>query len=576
MQPKDGKTFHSSRQQADINKKTVASNLTELVGTTITLLSLFQRFVNFTVGIFCPLLLKTDLDNNYKVYHPTLYSSDDEDEEDRLNSLHRKSFADRGSVRNFHDFHSSSAALQIQDGVLSLKKLARSWGLTQIDLRAYEQGGDFYDDGDIMTLPVGGTISVTRIALFSRFLLLGIEILTNNFLGKHNNDGFRFVPEKGYGEKWLDPVVNATLRGFANWDGQYFLHIAVKGYTTENILAFFPLFPMMISFASQLFHVILGSYISLSSLVLIVSWIFNATLFTKSANLLHDLAQVSGTFPDPTPVILLFCFNPASIFFSSLYTESLFMYLTLKELMSLYYGKPYKALMWASLSTLCRSNGILNFGFVAAYFLQEAWTTTNRERRNPFFWLITKALICLIFLAPFLAFQVYALLKFCNEWDGEVPLYCRYEILPYSYIQNKYWNVGPFKYFEFKQIPNFILAAPVLYLQFNTNWKSFVPLMAKLFVYPTNVNLCGLYIAVHGVFLAVFCFVFIHVQVSTRLILSAFPYFYLNIAKSCGNEIVAFRRGIISWPIRSTFTQLWCVLYFVFGTIAFSAGLPWT
>lgn len=38
--------------------------------------------------------------------------------------------------------------------------------------------------------------------------------------------------------------------------------------------------------------------------------------------------------------------------------------------------------------------------------------------------------------------------------------------------------------------------------------------MAKLFVYPTNVNLCGLYIAVHGVFLAVFCFVFIHVQVS--------------------------------------------------------------
>ncbi len=47
-----------------------------------------------------------------------------------------------------------------------------------------------------------------------------------------------------------------------------------------------------------------------------------------------------------------------------------------------------------------------------------------------------------------------------SEWCGDqVPL-------PYRHIQSKYWNVGFLQYFEFCQIPNFVLAAPVLYLVF--------------------------------------------------------------------------------------------------------------
>ena len=50
----------------------------------------------------------------------------------------------------------------------------------------------------------------------------------------------------------------------------------------------------------------------------------------------------------------------------------------------------------------------------------------------------------------------------------------------YAYVQRKHWNVGLFRYYERKQIPDFLLAAPVLTLNVcavsNWIWKSWVGL----------------------------------------------------------------------------------------------------
>lgn len=183
---------------------------------------------------------------------------------------------------------------------------------------------------------------------------------------KHKNDGFKFVPEETYG-KLLDPLINSTfggtqmilwwlrirkdgqrfitislitvlvLIGYVNWDAHYFLHISVYGYTSENILAFFPLLPMLIYIPSRILYFFLGSIVSLSSLVIVIGVYLNFLLFLKSVDNIYELAKsrVGSSSQLITTACMIFCFNPASIFFGGLYTETLFAYLSSSVLLHL-------------------------------------------------------------------------------------------------------------------------------------------------------------------------------------------------------------------------------------------------
>lgn len=118
----------------------------------------------------------------------------------------------------------------------------------------------------------------------------------------------------------------------------------------------------------------------------------------------------------------------------------------------------------------------------------------HREpRSNTILWLLRLAacavvtvLQALLVIAPYVLVQVHAYRKFCGGgragllWGGdsernfsgtvdsltaELHPWCAWQVPSvYSYVQSTYWGVGPLKYYEWKQIPNFLLAAPALAL----------------------------------------------------------------------------------------------------------------
>lgn len=161
---------------------------------------------------------------------------------------------------------------------------------------------------------------------------------------------------------------------------------------------------------------------------------------------------------------ILFCLNPCGIFMSSLYTESLFAFLSFYGMLLYVQNRLFLAsLVWAA-GSLSRANGIVYVGFFV-------WELLS-ERRRRYIGLgvyqigfLVKLIVCsLIVIAPFALFQLFAYDAFCTRLPPSlVRPWCESKIpLIYSFVQKEYWNNGFLSYYEVKQIPNFLLAAPFL------------------------------------------------------------------------------------------------------------------
>ena len=282
---------------------------------------------------------------------------------------------------------------------------------------------------------------------------------------------------------WCDWILEKIFGGFGKWDAVYFLKIAEQGYKYEQYMAFFPFYPWLLRILAQTLHVVLQYFVSERSLLLACGWVLNTVFFALAAVSLYRLTRsLFGKKNVALVSTLLFCFNPASVFMSSLYTESLFSCLQFTALCYLEEERSTLAVLLFGLGCATRSNGVISCGFVTHQIIKrfvsnEVDSLTSIARLFTLLNLhnaVKASLKLIIFngiiLGPFILFQLYGYVLYCIPLadvthDTAYSRWCdKLMPLSYSYIQDSYWNVGFLHYFELKQIPNFLLASPMILL----------------------------------------------------------------------------------------------------------------
>lgn len=439
---------------------------------------------------------------------------------------------------------------------------------------------------------------VTKLAFASRVIVVVVQLLANIVIPDHKNNVFRSPIDGTQKRSWLDKSVDFTFGGLRHWDGEYFLHIAEHGYSYENTLAFYPLYPVMVNTIAKMLHSLLEDYLNMRSCCLLVAVLLNMILFCKAANILYLLTQrIFNDLNKSWNAALLFCFNPASIFFSAAYSETLFslisFYIMLECCMEIRFVRTTLAL---ALNIVARSNGLVNFGF-PVYFLLRKCILKQTNLLATCFKLLTCLLIALI---PWTFFNFFAFRQYCytenhvnhteavlayardkqfvlagQRFEQQSPWCDNTLPFPYSYIQAHYWQVGFLKYYQFKQLPNFLLALPIIGFLF---WHCFIYLRHFIVKFLTKYPLTHLIkeyktlpFVIHSSFLTLFCIFFVHIQISTRLLCSATPTLYWfaadHMPKSLDKLKLKSKAGMIF---------VWFSSYIIVGATMFSNNLPWT
>ncbi|XP_057956419.1 uncharacterized protein LOC131149729 [Malania oleifera] len=320
----------------------------------------------------------------------------------------------------------------------------------------------------------GGT--VLRCAAASRLLLLSMILTWRTLLSPYDtsaplNPSCLSSSSNSTEGSVLWPSVAAAVESSVVWDGVYFVRIAECGYEYEQSYAFLPLLPISLSIFSRTVFAPLIPLVGHRAVLGLSGYVLNSIAFVLSAIYLYRLSVI--ILKDPEAALrasILFCFNPASIFYSSIYSESLYSMLSIGGLYHLISGANDVAMLFFALSGCARSNGVLNAGYFCFQTLHKSYDAIFLKKRAflAVQILIAGALRCLFIFVPFIAFQAYGYRNIClGHFPDEMRPWCKARIpLLYNYIQSHYWGVGFLRYFQLKQLPNFLLASPILSLAF--------------------------------------------------------------------------------------------------------------
>lgn len=438
------------------------------------------------------------------------------------------------------------------------------------------------------------SMSVFRVAVLSRVATLTLMFAFDALVDDYDTSG-ALEPE---GLRVPASFACRRLEGVVTWDSVYFARVASEGYEHEQAHAFFPLLPALmrlLAFGSHSRCALAASGLLVSNLAHVAS----AVTLERLGTLVLDDPAAART------AATLFALNPASVFHSAAYTESLFACLSLAGCLALALprARPNLAALAFALACAARSNGALNLAFLAHDFAfarvgAAAWFGIRARREKPrrrtvgyettpltdrLAATVAFAARVSVAVAPLLAAQALGYRTYClgrfsdgapipHYADNPRPWCDRWRPFPniYAFVQSEYWNVGFLRYYEARQMPNFALAAPALGASAAaaTRWVSAATSGGKKTKHPHPAawmleEKVAPYLVVWAVMAAAAALV-MHVQVATRF-LSATPAPYWFLAKE-GKTSEATRRA----------TCAYFLAFGLLGTLMFPTFYPWT
>ncbi|KAK4380728.1 hypothetical protein RND71_002590 [Anisodus tanguticus] len=319
---------------------------------------------------------------------------------------------------------------------------------------------------------------VIKYAVVSRLVLISLILLWRSLLSPYDtsasiNPSCLSSINGSNSKSGLPPVrllrLASAIEDSIVWDSVYFVRIAQCGYEYEQTYAFLPLLPVCISLLSRTVFAPLIPFIGQRAVLGLSGYVLNNLSFVLAAFYLYRLSAI--ILKDSELALrasILFCLNPASIFYSSIYTESMYALCTIGGLYYLMRGSNNIATLWLALSGFARSNGVLNAGYICFQTMHRSYKAAfvRKHAGVTVLVLLFGALRSLFIIFPFIAFQAYGYYNMCvGGTSDEMRPWCKARLpLLYNYIQSRYWGVGFLKYFQVKQIPNFVLASPILSL----------------------------------------------------------------------------------------------------------------
>ena len=202
----------------------------------------------------------------------------------------------------------------------------------------------------------------------TRLLVLGVAFATVAVVGIHGVPmSLRFPSGAETLSGWLGDLVNP----WAHYDGVWFIRIASRGYaSTDGSTAFFPLFPLMLKYLGM----VLGNLV-------VTGIVISTACYAVSVWLLYRIVSSDFDRETTSRAAVYLCVGSFSFFFQAVYTESLFLALTLACFVLAREHRWVLAGLVAALAALTRSTGVLLLIPMAIYYYESRdWSIRRTDR----------------------------------------------------------------------------------------------------------------------------------------------------------------------------------------------------